>query len=201
MIARIRHGIGHFFQDPLEALADMQANTPSTPVAASCLLLATLVLVLIDMIYGPLAFPQSLQPGGKRDMGAVVVAAVELSRIFAVAASLWIGGKHIMGQPITGATALWMTLPYAISLIGLELVQAASWLLFVLTSINVYGPMFTIGFGGTLLVLVISVRAIAPEKDWLACLPLAAIAFVAGHYLAPAVLVFAASMLILEKLR
>ncbi len=200
MIALFSRAVAQFFDNPIGSFADMRHAAPHWSVAVHALIAATLVLVVIDMAYGPLAFPHSVEPGGKRAFGAFTVAFVELARIFAIAAMIWMGARLVLRSRATAAEALWLTLPYAIALIGFELAQLASWLLALGTGINYYGQVFLIGFCATLLILVLAVRTLAPDRDWLACLPVAILAFFAGYFLAPAVLIVATWRLIRDRI-
>ena len=80
-------------------------------------LVATLVMVVIDLTYGPFAFPQTLEPGGKRDLHPFTLAAVEVTRILGFAAVIWIGVRYVLRAPVSLAEAIWMTLPYAVALV------------------------------------------------------------------------------------
>lgn len=196
MIGVLFRGLTSFFDQPQLALATMRANTPAAKTSAFALIACMLVMVVIDMTYGPLAWPHSLEPGGKRDTTVFTIAGVETVRIFAVASLVWIGTRFGLRSDATGAEALWMTVPYAIALVLFEVLQMSTWLLLLATGMNIYGPMFLIGFGGISLVLILSVRTLAPDRDWLTCLPIAAVAFFAGTFLAPLVLLVAAGFLI-----
>lgn len=200
MIRIVAQGVARFVEHPLDTLAGMRPATPPLNAALIALVAATLCMVVIDLVYGPLAFPESLEPGGKRSIHAFSIAAVEIIRIFGVAAMLWLGLRMFLGVHVRLTEALWLTVPYALALVGLELLQAGTWVLLLATGLNVYGPMFAIGFGGTLLVLTVSVRALAPERDWLACLPIAAIAFLFGTFVPNVALIGVAVVLVLDRL-
>ena len=161
----------------------------------------TLIMVVIDLAYGPYAYPHSVLPGGKRDFPVHTLAYVELARAFAMASILLVGARHLLKSYISVAVAIWMTVPFALALVGFELVQMGSWLFAVFTGINLYGQFFIMGFLGAILVLVLSVRSLALGKDWLAVLPVAAGAFFLGYYFAPFVLVATACYLLLHKPR
>ncbi|MEO0859975.1 MAG: hypothetical protein AAFY65_05130 [Pseudomonadota bacterium] len=93
-----------------------------------------------------------------------------------------------------------MAVPYALALIVLELIQVLAFLLHQV-GLKVYGPFFMIGYVGTLLILVASVKAIRPRADWLSCLPLAFVAFAGGTYFPPFVLPLAAIYLLVRLLK
>lgn len=201
MIRMVSQGVGRFTEDPVGTLAQMRAATPSLRVGLMALAACTLCMVVIDLTYGPLAFPQSMQPGGKRAIPVFGVAAVELVRGLGVAATLWLCLRLLLKQRPTMAEAIWLTVPYALALVGFELVQASAWVLLLATGLNLYGPMFVIGFGATILVLTVSVRALAPDRDWLACLPSAAAAFFIGTFFPYLALMGVAALLALDVLR
>lgn len=201
MIAMTAQGIARFFLNPVEALARMRAVTPGLQAAILALSAATIIMVLIDLAYGPHAFPHSVQPGGKRDFAVYTLTYVELARAFAIASILLIGSRHIYKSYLSVAEAIWMTVPFAVALVGFELIQMGTWLFAIFSGIDLYGQFFIMGFLGAILVLVVSVRALASDKDWLAVLPLAAGSFLVAYYFAPFVLMVTAIYLIFHKQR
>lgn len=201
MIALTARGVARFLLDPVGALVQMRSVTPDLQPAIMALSAATLVMVIIDLTYGPLAFPHSVLPGGKRDFAVATIALVELARAFATAAVILIGARVFLDEPVPVAEAIWMTVPFALALVGFELLQMGSWLLFRATGLNLYGSVFLLGFLATILVLVASVRVLALGKDWLTVLPVAVLAWALGYFLAPAVLIGSAIYLIVSKRR
>ncbi|MGB3407849.1 MAG: hypothetical protein WBA67_10180 [Jannaschia sp.] len=199
MIALLHHGFSRFLQDPVAALEEMRDAVPGTPVAASALLAATLVTVLLDFLYGPWAYPHSVIEGGKRADGALIGAAVDVARIYASAAIVWLGCRWLLKLDISGTLAMWMTVPFTIALLLFEVAQFAIVLLFRLTGLDLYGPTFLIGYCGALLVLIASVRVLNEKGDWLSALPVGFAAAVLGHYLPPIVLPVAAGYLIVRR--
>jgi hypothetical protein len=195
MIDLLRTGLARFLADPLGALGEMRAATPSAPVAAAALLAATLVWTILDFLYAPMAFPHSFQPGGKREHGAAAFAAIAVARVYAFAAIVWMGARFLLRQPTTPAAAIWMTVPYALALIVAELLEMSAFVLALTVGVNVYMPFFFIGWCGALLVLIASVRALCPRSDWLAALPVGFAAVTVGHYFAPLVLLVALFLL------
>lgn len=195
MISMSLRGISQFLEDPWAAMLRMRAATPTLQAACIALTAASLVMVIIDLIYGPIAWPQSIAPGGKRAGPWLGIGAVEVLRAFGIAAVVLIGLRHGLKVAISAAEAVWMTVPYAIALVLFELAQMAAVMVRVF-DVNPYGWVFLFGFTGCVLVLVISVRALAPERDWLAVLPLVALAYYAGTFLTPIVLLAAAVYLV-----
>ncbi|MEM7487880.1 MAG: hypothetical protein AAF390_02020 [Pseudomonadota bacterium] len=178
----------------------MRRSVPDAPVAASALLAATLAMAMLDYAYGSVIWPHSLAEGGKRASGPVVVAAIEVARIFATAAILWLGVRWAFRFPVSGAEAIWMTLPYAVALFVFELLQLATVIVAVITGVQLYGPFFMIGYVGTLLVLIASAKVLIHDRgDWLTALPLGMAAAIGGYYVPPIVLPVAALYLIARR--
>lgn len=198
MISMTANGIGRFLAQPMEALEDMRAATPGVHAALLAIISSILMMAVLDLTYGPLAFPQSVAPGGKRDAAVFALAFMEIARAFAVASLVLIGVRHILKSDITVAEALWMTVPFTLALLGLEVLQASTWLIFLATGLDVYGPMLTMGFIGVTLILAASIRTLAPERDWLSCLPVCLGAFVIGFSAAPLVLAGTAVYLLIR---
>lgn len=201
MIRMVASGIARFVEEPMGTLAAMRPVAPPFRVGIMALVACTLCMVVIDLIYGPFAYPNSLEPGGKRALPAFSIATVEIIRIFGVAATLWIGHRLLLGGGVRSAEVVWLTVPYAIALIGFELVQVGSWVLYLATGVNIYGPMVVIGFGAAFLVLTVSVRALAPDRDWLACLPIAVAAFAVGTFYPYVALMAAACFFLFDRVR
>ena len=201
MIRILSGAVARFTADPFGTLVDMRRTTPPLRVALMALLACTLVMVVIDLTYGPLAFPHTLEPGGKRAIPAPAIAGVEFIRCLGVAATIWLCLRLLLLESVRLTEALWLTVPFALALVAFELLQAATWVFFLVSGLNIYGPMVLIGFGGTLLVLVVSVRALAPRRDWLACLPVAAGAYWLGTFMPYLVLPVAAMVLLLGPRR
>jgi len=198
MIACTVQGIARFFNNPMDELAHMRAATPEREACLLALITAMLVMVVIDFAYGPYAFPHTLEPGGKRDTTVFAVATVEVLRIFGVASVILIGTRHFLNAPVTVNEALWMTVPYALGLVGLEIIQMSAWFVALAFGVNLYGQMFLIGFGGVSLVLIASVRTLVPDRDWLDVLPLSAVAFFVGTFFTPVVLLATAVYLLIR---
>ncbi|MGI3183954.1 hypothetical protein [Nioella aestuarii] len=188
MITLTLSGIAQFLQSPMAALERMRETAPGVQAGVLALCAATFVMVVIDFAYGPYAFPHTLEPGGKRDATVYFVAFVETARIFGVASIILIGTRHFLRAQVTVAEVLWMTVPYGLALIAFELVQLLAWLIVLGAGLNFYGQFFLLGFLGSCLILVASIRTLTPDRDWLAVLPLAAAAFVFGTFFAPIVL-------------
>lgn len=201
MIRLVAQGVARFTEEPVGTLAAMRAATPSLRIGLMALAACTLSMVVIDLVYGPIAFPHTLLPGGKRAIPSFAIAVVELVRILGVAATLWLGLRLVLGERASLTEAVWLTVPYALALVGFELLQAGSWFLGIATGLSLYGQMFLIGFGATILVLTVAVRALAPGRDWLACLPLALGAFFVGTFYPYVVLVAAAVFLVIDRNR
>jgi len=182
MIAQTSRGIAAFVNAPEETLVAMREATPRAGTALMALVAATLVMVVIDLSYGPLAFPHTLEPGGKRSFPYMTLAVIDVVRALGIAATLWLGSRMVLRTRTTVAEAIWMAVPFAVALILFELLQVACWLLLLAARLNIYGPMVVIGFGAAFLVLVVSVRALSPDRDWLSVLPVAVAAFVLGYY-------------------
>lgn len=199
MIGISLRGISQFLLDPWGAMQDMRQLTPKLQTACLALIAASLVMVVIDLSYGPFAWPQSVEPGGKRSRPWLLIALVEILRAFGVASILLIGVRHLLRVPITVSDAVWMTVPYAIALVLFELAQMAAVLVRVF-GVNPYGWTFMFGFTGCILVLVISVRALAPARDWLSTLPVVGVAYWAGTFYTPIVLVITAIYLFVRRL-
>lgn len=201
MIGILRGGVARFVDDPVGSLMEMRAETPRLRVTSMALVACMLCMVVLDFIWGPLAFPHSLEPGGKRAMPVFGVATVEVVRIFGVAAVVWLGMRLALNRTVRFSEACWMTVPYALALVGFEVIQASTWLLYRLSTLDLYGPMFAIGFGAAILVLTVSVRSLAPERDWLTCLPLVAAAFFIGTFYPVPALVLTAGLLGVDRIR
>lgn len=180
--------VAAFLRDPVGAARALPQHVPSFPQAAMALLAATLVMVVIDYIWGPRAFPHTLEPGGKRDGGIFDTAALEVTRIYGCAAMIYVGAR-LLGNPVPMRLAFWMTLPYALALVAFEGVQMGTWIFALATGIDLYGQFYMMGFLGSVLVLVVSLRGLLPERDWLGVLPLAVAVYVGGTFLAPIVLI------------
>lgn len=201
MIKLTLNGIAQFLQSPMAALERMRETAPGAQAGVLALCAATFVMVVIDFAYGPYAFPHTLEPGGKRDATVYFVAFVETARIFGVASVILIGTRHILQARVTVAEVFWMTVPYGLALIGFELVQLGAWLFFMGTGFDFYGEFFVMGFLGVCLILVASVRTLAPNRDWLAVLPLSAAAFALGTFFAPVILMGTAVYLTVRAVR
>jgi hypothetical protein len=201
MISLVGSGVARFVADPVGSLMAMRQATPPLRASVMALVACMLCMVVIDFIWGPLAVPQSLEPGGKRSGSVFGVAAVEIVRIFGVAAVVWLGMRLWLGKGIGPAEACWMTVPYALALVGFEILQASAWLLFVATQLNLYGQTVVIGFGAAMLVMTVSVRALAPDRDWLSCLPVVICAVIFGTFFPLFALGVAACLLVLDRLR
>jgi len=201
MIRQVAYGVARFTEAPVGTLAAMRAATPGIRIGLMALVACTLSMVVIDLVYGPIAFPHTLLPGGKRAIPPFSIALVELVRSFGVVATLWLGLRLFLDERVSLAEAVWLSVPYALALVGFELWQAGSWFLGVATGLSLYGQLFLIGFGATLLVLTVSVRALAPQRDWLACLPVALGAFFLGTFYPYVGLIAAAGFLVLDRIR
>lgn len=199
MIALTFRGIAQFCNDPVGAMADMRAATPSLQACILALVACTLTMVVIDLAYGPYAFRHTVEPGGKRDISAFLYAAIEVARVFGVAAVIFLGARLMFSAPIRVTEALWMSVPFAMALVAFELIQMSTWVLLLATGMNIYGPMFIIGAIGVILVLILSVRTLVPDRDWLACLPIGVGAWFLGTILAPFVLIGTAFYLMLYR--
>lgn len=200
MIGYVARGVAQFLEHPQTAMQDMRAATPAFSTALTALVAATLVMVVIDLAYGPLAFPHTLLPGGKRSLPTFSIAAIELTRALGYASVVLLGVRLLRGT-VTIAEAVWMTVAYAVALVLFEALQMASWLLFVATGLNLYGPAFLVGFGATILVLVAAIRALVPERDWLTCLLVAISAFVLGQFVPYLLIPLAVSIVALDWLQ
>jgi hypothetical protein len=200
VIGYVARGVARFLEQPQTAMQDMRASTPTLWTALCALTAATLVLVVIDLIYGPLAFPHSVEPGGKRSLPVFSIAGIELTRAMGYAATVWLVAR-ILGARIRLAEAMWMTVAYAIALILFELLQMGSWLLLLATGLNLYGQAVIIGFGATLLVLVVAVRALLPQHDWLSCLFVAVAVFALGYFLPFFVIIVSGVFAVFERAR
>ncbi|MEM6608768.1 MAG: hypothetical protein AAF689_09315 [Pseudomonadota bacterium] len=176
----------------------MRANTPKLEAGILALVACSFLLVVIDLAYGPHAYPHSVEPGGKRDRSVMAITMVETLRAFGVASIVLLGSRHMLGGKVAVAEALWMTVPYALALIGFELLQMATWAFFLFSGLNFYGAFFIMGFVAAMLVLAISVRSLVPDCDWLSVLPVVALAFGLGTFFTPVVLVSTALYLLVR---
>lgn len=199
MIGMTIQGIGRFLNNPLDTMVDMRATAPSVLACTYVLLAATLVMVVVDFAYAPYAFPQSMLTDGSREFGIFAVAAVEIMRVFSVSAIILIGVRYGLKEHVSVADALWMTAPFAVALVVFELLQCASFLIALSTGLNLYALTAMVGFGGVMLVLAVSIRALAPDQDWLSALLIAICALVVGFYAAPLVLMGMAIYLMVRE--
>ncbi|KIT17889.1 hypothetical protein [Jannaschia aquimarina] len=177
-----------FFSGPLGALQAMHAETPRAVHAAMALVVAALIHVVLDYGFGPWAFPHTVEPGGKRADGPAIGAAVAVARIFSAAAILWMAGRLIYRLDISGAAAMWMTVPYGLAEIGLDLVELTVVIVYRLTSLDMYGSFFMMGYVAGILVMVVSVRVLYRFDDWLSALPVGMGAAILSYFLPPLVL-------------
>ena len=191
-------GVAHFFEQPQVAMRDMRAATPALSAALGALVAATLVTVVIDLVYGPLAFPHSVEPGGKRSLPVFTIAGIELTRALGYAGVVWLAAR-VVGARVRLAEAIWMTAAYAVALILFELLQMGSWLLLLATGLNLYGQVVLIGFGATILGLVVAIQALLPAQDWLSCLVVAAATFVLGYYVPYFVILVAGLFVVIDR--
>jgi hypothetical protein len=179
----LTRAIQAFLADPVGSVARMREDVPSFPVAASALFAAALTFAIFNFLLGLWAFPHTFQEGGKREHGPVIFAMVEVVRIFGVSAGLWFGISAVLKEVVSGAEVMWLTLPYALASIVVTFIELGAVALFRVTSLDFYSPAFFIGFCGSLLVLLLGIRALLPKRDWLGCLPLGAVAWYTGVFL------------------
>ncbi|MFO6463161.1 hypothetical protein ACK8OR_02115 [Jannaschia sp. KMU-145] len=198
MIAILRSGLRSFLRDPMGALEEMRDIAPAASVAVMALVAAGLIHVVLDHLAGAWAFPHSFEPGGKRAGGPVVGTLVVLSRLFGTAAGLWLVAR-VLGQPVRWALAMWMVVPFALAEIGLDLLELSTAAIHELTTLNLYGGLFLIGFTGTLLVLIASVKAALPGRDWLGALGASVVIWGGGTYIPFLVLPIAGILHLTER--
>ena len=182
MAATARGVLQAFLNDPVGSIERMRGHDVRAVHAAMTLLAIGIVAMSIDYVVGGLTWPASLQPGGKRSWGPILTVGIEIVRFYGIAAALWLGANLVYRVPTRWGQALWLTVPYALARLGLELVEIGVIGFHALTGINTYAGMFFIGFCAMLLILVVCARGLLPGRDWLSSLPLAAVAFGLGSY-------------------
>ena len=189
MIGVLPRGSGRFLQAPIAATEEFRDAVLARAIAIMAPLTAVLTHIVINCAYGSYVWLGSFAAGGKRHAGPALGLVTSLLGATALAFVLWGGLKLFDQENISAALAIWMTVPYAVAEHGLDVIEPLTAMFFNFATVDLYGEIFTVAFIGQTLALVLAVKALRSDRDWLSCLPVGLCALLSAVF-APLVPIF-----------